>query len=243
MIISDFIYPTVISACAVVLTATFAIAMNSKNRKKVRENLLRNLVAYPTASAGTPSRSIPAEQESIATKYTQFKDYNGKIINPDEYLQFIVKGDSMQFCGINNNDLIFVKKGFKLEDLKSFPIPVVVRRDNAPVNETQYKVRRAWGVCSIDNCVDFVAKILSSKDFHNKIAAISFFDGMEAMMKDFRELRLRKYCERYLTESQLNESYKSIIVSTTFHTDVDKIRFSIHPASDVIGIVSDSFTI
>ena len=249
MILSELIYPTVISACGVVLIAAFAIIRNTQNRKKVKENLYRDLVTYPTASAGTPTRVVPAEQESIPTKYTQFKDYRGNIINPDDYFKFVVKGDSMQFCGIHNDDLIFVRKDFELQDLKSFPTPVVIKRDNAPANETQYKVRRAWGVCTIDTCEDMVANILSSDDFRNKIATLSFFDGSEAMKEDFRETRLRKYCERYFsttvgnTDKSSEDSYKNIIVSTTFHTDENKIRFSIHPASDVIGSVSDSFTI
>ncbi|MDE6824105.1 MAG: S24 family peptidase [Duncaniella sp.] len=243
MMMSDFIDLTIICALGVIVTALYAINRNSKDRKQVRDNLIESLVLYPTASAGTPTRTIPAEQESISTKYTQFRDYDGNIINPDKYMQFVVKGDSMQFCGIYNNDLIFVKKGFELQDLTSFPIPVVIRRDNAPSNETQYKVRRAWGVCTFDTCVDFVDKILSSEVFRNKIAAIRFFEGDEVMSEDFRRERLSRYRDKYLDGKNDSEQYKNIIISTTFHTDDNKIRFSIHPVSDVIGIVSESFTV
>lgn len=243
MIIPNLIYPTIISACGVVLIAGFAINRNARERTKFREELEGYLMAYPTASAGTPSKTIPAEQDSIAIKYTQFKDCDGNIINPSNYLQFIVKGSSMQFCGIHDNDIIFVKKEFQLNQLNTFPLPIVIRRDNAPIGETQYKVRRAWGICTIDTCEDFVANILSSEDFRNRIAAIRFFDGEEALLEDFRLKRLKKYREKYLRESKIATKFETVVISTTFHTDDNKIRFSIHPASDVIGIVSDSFTV
>ena len=108
MIIPNLILPIAISAGGLVLTAAYGINRNSKERSKAREELERKLVSYPTASAGTPSRSIPAEQKSIPTRYTQFLDYEGRVINSNDYLQFVVKGNSMQFCGINDNDLIFV---------------------------------------------------------------------------------------------------------------------------------------
>lgn len=243
MIVSNFIIPTIISACGVIVTAACAINNNSLVRSKAREELEGELMAYPTASAGTPSKAIPVRQESISTKYTQFKDSHGQIINPDDYLQFIVKGDSMQFCGIHNDDIIFVRKGFELNHLKSFPAPVVIRRDNAPSNETQYKIRRAWGVCTIDASEEVVAQIVSSEVFRDRIAAIRFFDGEEALLNDFRCKRLAKYRSQYLNEEKSAERYKQVILSTTFHTDINKIRFSIHPVSDIIGIVSESFSV
>lgn len=243
MIESNFILPTIISACGVIGTAVCAINRNSLVRSKAREELEGMLMAYPTASAGTPSKAIPMEQKSIPTKHTQFKDSCGQIINADDYLQFVIKGDSMQFCGIRNNDIVFVKKGFELDHLKSFPTPVVIRRDNAPSNETQYKLRRAWGICTIDASEEFVNKIVSSEVFRDRIAAIRFFDGEEALLDDFRRERLTKYHGQYLNEEKSSERYKQVIISTTFHTDINKIRFSIHPASDVIGIVSESFSV
>lgn len=243
MIESNFILPTIISACGVIVTAACAINRNSLVRSKAREELAGKLMAYPTASAGTPSKAIPMEQKSIPTKHTQFKDSCGQIINADDYLQFVIKGDSMQFCGIHNNDIVFVKKGFELDHLESLPKPVVIRRDNAPSNETQYKLRRAWRICTIDTCEEIVAQIVSSKDFRDRIAAIRFFDGEEALLDDFRRERLTKYRGQYLNEEKSSERYKQVIISTTFHTDINKIRFSIHPASDVIGIVSESFSV
>ncbi len=243
MIESSFIIPTIISGFGVVVTAACAIKNNSSVRSKAREELEGKLMVYPTASAGTPSRAIPVVQESISAKYTQFKNFYGQIVNADDYLQFVVKGDSMQFCGIHNDDIIFVRKGFELDHLKSFPTPVVIRRNNAPSNETQYKIRRAWGVCMIDTCEEFVSKIVSSEVFRDRIAAIRFYDGEEALLDDFRHERFAKYCGQYLNEEESSECYKQVVISTTFHTDINKIRFSIHPASDIIGIVSESFSV
>lgn len=241
--ISHYIYPTLISACGVVLLAAYAISRNARERRKSRKELEGFLTTYPTASAGTPSKTIPAEQESISLKYTQFKDCTGNIINPADYLQFVVKGDSMQFCGIHDNDLIFVKKGFDLNQLSSFPTPVVIKRDNAPADETQYKVRREWGICSIDTCEDFITKILSSDEFKNKIAAINFYDGEEALLNDFRIERYGKYRDEYMCKNNADSKFDQVVISTTFHTNDNKIRFSIHPASNIIGIISDSFSI
>lgn len=235
--------PTIISACGVVVTAAYAINKNSLMRSKVRKELERKRVAYLTASAGTPSHAIPAKQNSISTRYTLFRDSNGKNINADDYLQFVVKGDSMQFCGIHNNDIIFVRKGFQLKDLNSFPIPVVIRRENAPSDETQYKIRRAWGVCAIDTCEELVNSIVSSKKFQNIIMTIKYFDSHNDLLNDFHVKRLANYRNQYLNSETSSERYKQVIISTTFHTDESKIRFSIHPIIDVVGIVSESFTI
>lgn len=243
MIISNFLFPTVISACGVVLTAAFAINRNSKERNKVREELKDSRYLYFTASAGTPSSVIPVKEVSIATKYTQFKSSEGVAINPDEYIQFVVKGESMQFCGINHNDLIFVKKGFKLDDLNSFPVPIVLHRDNAFANETQYKVRRAWGLCKFETCEKLIEKILASNEFRDRIATIRFFDGKKAMLDDFYVERLEVYRKKYIDCECPSEINKTVVVSTTFHTDTKKIRFSLHPASQVVGIVSNSFTL
>lgn len=136
-----------------------------------------------------------------------------------------------------------MKKGIQLDRLNTFPLPIVIRRDNAPIGETQYKVRRAWGICAIDACEDFVANIISSEDFRNRIAAIRFFDGEEALLEDFRNERLKKYRDKYLMKSKIDARFETVVISTTFHIDDSKIRFSIHPASDVIGVVSDSFTV
>lgn len=243
MIIPNLILPIAISAGGLVLTAAYGINRNSKERSKAREELERKLVSYPTASAGTPSRSIPAEQKSIPTRYTQFLDYEGRVINSNDYLQFVVKGNSMQFCGINDNDLIFVKKDFNIDQLESLPTPIVIRRDNAPSIETQYKVRRAWGLCSIETCEEFVAKMVRSEEFRKIIGVIKYFDGEDALLEDFKVQRLDKYRKKYLIDNMPSEEYNQVIVSTTFHTDEKKIRFSIHPVSDVIGVVCASFTV
>lgn len=243
MMISNLILPIAISAGGLVLTAAYGINRNSKERSKTREELERKLVYYPTASAGTPSRSIPAEQKSIPTRYTQFLDYEGRVINSNDYLQFVVKGNSMQFCGINDNDLIFVKKDFSIGQLDSLPTPVVIRRDNAPSIETQFKVRRAWGLCTIDTCEEFVDKMVHSEEFRRIICAIKYFDGEEALLNDFKTKRLDKYRKQYLVDDMVSKEYNQIIVSTTFHTDEQKIRFSIHPICDVIGVVYASFTV
>lgn len=243
MIILNFFLPTVISACGVVITAAYAINRNSKERNQTRLKLRDKQEHYFTASAGTPSRAIPVMDDSIATKYTQFINSEGEIVNPDEYLQFVVKGESMQFCGINHNDLIFVKKGFKLEDLNSFPVPIVLHRDSAFASETQYKVRRAWGLCSIEMCEILVKKILESDEFRNKIETISFFDSKEAMLNDFYTTRLKVYNDKYINCENPSEINKTVIISTTFHTDTKKIRFSLHPASKIVGIVDNSFTV
>ena len=243
MIIANFLLPTIISACGIVLTAAYAINRNSKDRNKMREELKDRQYPYFTASAGTPSRAIPAKEVSIVTKYTQFKNSEGAVINPNDYIQFVVKGESMQFCGINHNDLIFVKKGFKLDDLNSFPVPIVLHRDNAFANETQYKVRRAWGLCKFEACEELVKKILASNEFREKIATISFFDGEKAMLDDFYVERLEVYKKKYIDCECPSEINKTVVVSTTFHTDTKKIRFSLHPTSQVVGIVSDSFSV
>lgn len=92
-------------------------------------------------------------------------------------------------------------------------------------------------------CEILVKKILESDEFRNKIETISFFDSKEAMLNDFYTTRLKVYNDKYINCENPSEINKTVIISTTFHTDTKKIRFSLHPASKIVGIVDNSFTV
>ena len=72
---------------------------------------------------------------------------------------------------------------------------------------------------------------------------IKYFDSKDDLLNDFQVNRLANYRNQYLDSETSSERYKQVIISTTFHTDENKIRFSIHSVIDVVGIVSESFTV
>lgn len=74
-------------------------------------------------------------------------------------------------------------------------------------------------------CEILVKKILESDEFRNKIETISFFDSKEAMLNDFYTTRLKVYNDKYINCENPSEINKTVIISTTFHTDTKKIVF------------------
>jgi len=244
MVIQTLLLPSLlITTAGFVTVAACAIHDNSKTRKKRRKEIGKLKDFYKTASAGSPSNHIPSDLPSVPLKYTEFRDSEGHLIMSQNYYKFVVYGNSMSFCGIKDHDLIFIKKGFDISQLSVFPVPIVLHRNEAKSNETQYKVRRAWRVCDISSVESEIHSILESKDFDEKIRTIEYFDSDKDLLQDFFNVRLRKYVDDFINCSNPKDSDKHVVISTTFHTDIKKIRFSLHATSNIIGIVCESFTI
>lgn len=205
---------------------------------------------YPTACAGTSKSDKPAEVQSVSTEFNKFIGKDGQALDPNEYLQFVVEGNSMQFCGIHDKDLIFVPKEFRIVQLKKFPYILVLENSDAKEGQSKYKIRRAWGIAQFgdDRFEADVRKIMDSKQFQ-EIKDLKGVDGNlayrgdEQVIEDFLSRRLPKYEQKYIYCQNPDNWNRTVVISTTFDTDDEYIHFSIHPISTIIGIVSDSFTV
>ncbi len=210
-----------------------------------------NVGCYPPAWAGHPKGC--KEVMSVSVTNNTFKDKDGTIMTPEGYYQFVVEGDSMQFCDIHDKDLIFVKKGFRITDLKTDGFPyILVLKNSDPSNDEcpEYKIRRAWGISIFgdDRFEKDVRAILESKDFE-VIKTLKGKDGSDAyrgdeqVIEDFLTERLPRYEAKYIKCDNPDILNRTVIISTTFDTDNRYIHFSIHPIASIVGIVKGAFTV
>jgi len=222
----------------IIITAT------NTNRRKLKESWL--FEEYPTACAGSPSdynSSVFMRAPSIRNNI--FKSKTGEPLDPSLYYQYVVDGNSMKFCGIESGSLIFVKKGFSIRDIVRFPVVLVLKRLEAYGNRPQFKVRRAWKICKInDNFPTIIRNIINSSEFQDLKKMFldkNAYDGDENLIQDFEKIRLPRYFQKFIDCDYPKEDDMTVVISTTFDTENNVIHFSIHPASSIIGIVSECF--
>lgn len=175
----------------------------------------------------------------------EFKDNNGNILNPNDYDLYLVSGECMQYVDIHPNDLVFATKGFDVEHYNGkLPIILILKKGaSAPKNPMFYKLRRLWRVCNYrDNLMEILKSILQSPEFQ-EVRRRPSYDGDEQLINDFFDTRLKRYETDYINCEYPNASDEKIIISTTFHTDIEKVRFSIHPISNIVGKVIAAFPI
>ena len=219
------------------------------NKKK--RALYRNVAFYPPAWAGNPKNNNLIESVSVTNNTFIAKD--GTTLNPKEYFQYVVEGNSMQFCGIHDKDLIFVKKGFRITDLglTEFPYILVLKNTSGASDEnTKYKIRRAWGIAQFgdDRFEKDVRTIMSSPKFQEikKLKGVDGNDayrGDEQVIEDFLNNRLPIYEDKYIKCANPDIWNRTVVISTTFDTDNKYIHFSIHPIVNIVGVVKDAFTV
>lgn len=221
------------------------IVSTAKGREEKRKSMCYSNYTYPTACAGSPAMDIPAFASALPLEYVEFKDKDGKVMNPDGFLHFIVKGESMQFADIHDNYMIFVKEKHDID----FPKVIVLRRETAPKDQVQYKIRRGWQFSNVKDAESVVEKILDSKEF-DIIRRLQPYDNDTDMLHDFLHKRLKKYKQEHPFSEEKDNRYFNVIISTTYHTencpdekDRGKIRFSIHPTSLLVGEVVKSFSL
>lgn len=215
-----------------------------QQKRNVKNEYKQKMQIYPTVSAGSNETGADASMKSISVTHNEFRGRNGNILEVYDYDQYVVSGNSMQYCGINDNDLIFVRKGFKISDLRPFPTIIVLSKRNVVENSPKYKLRRAWAYFDIlvDNIDEVLRNVLDPQNFKS-IRDIEYYDGDKALLEDFYNERLPRYKEKYIEVKNADENDRKVVLSTTFHTNENKVRFSIHPASTIMGIVEESFTV
>lgn len=189
--------------------------------------------------------NIESSQVEIAKlgRY-EYKTATGAILNIKDYKLFVVKGESMRFVGIHNHNLVFCTKKFNANSLEEGkPQILVIRKHSPQKDKPAYKLRRAWMIGHIsDDLTAEIQNIIDSDDFQC-IKALSIYDGNRKLLADFVNTRLPRYIESYIECENPDESDKTFVISTTFHTDTEEIRFSIHPMRDIVGNVVASFNL
>ncbi len=223
------------------------------NRKKRREQKLWDN-PFPIVCAGKPINATEALSANI--KYNTFLNENGEKLDPNKYKQFVVKGNSMKFCGIFDNNLIFVKRGFRITDLllDNFPYILVIKNAEPQPGESEYKLRRAWGLAKYnennnkeENLVNLVSETIKSDKFQAikelEENGEKVYVSDEAILDDFKNKRIPEYVKKYIDCASPNEWNQTVVISTTFDTEAKEIHFSIHPISQIVGEVSEVFNV
>lgn len=222
---------------------------------------------YNVACAGSPHDNTPKKMLSVSVYNHTFQDKDGNELDVEKFNKFIASGESMTLCDIHDNDLVFTPKDYIFKGDEELPAPFVLKRKkdvdetslkrtikdiidcmtNKKKDETsQYKIRRGWKVMMYgkDNPHDIIKGIIESEKFKELINANpEFYPGDEDIVKDFFEKRLPKYERELNPEKRTDIKDCELLISTTLHTDVNKIYFSIHPTSLIVGKVVHSFTI
>ncbi len=230
-----------------VLLFAFMVAVTvvarRRERRRIIDNALKKCRVLNLAAAGSEKVGCKSRQttEVYGLNLTQYKDSQGKILDPDDYKLFVVDGESMQFCGIHNHDLIFSTKTFVADENCSFPAVLVIRKNHIIENYPAYKVRRAWNVVNYDSdLVKAVRNLLQSNVF-SQIKDLPEYPGDESIMEDFVTLRLPRYEDEFIKCTAPDVKDRTVIISTTYNTEENRIHFSLHPINRVVGKVIASF--
>lgn len=214
-----------------------------KSKQEIKNDYKVRYAHYPVASAGSEKQDSKQSAQSVSIVFNEFRSKEGKILDPSNYDQYVVDGESMKYCGIHSGDLLFVRKGFKINDLKPFPTILVLRKRNSDLDKPKYKVRRAWAYCNIDDDLKSILEAIMDPQNFKSVRDIEHYDSDRALIEDFFKTRLERYRENYINIADPCDKDKEVVISTTYHTDEQKVRFSIHPISTIMGVVEESFTI
>lgn len=221
----------------------------NENRKAVQQEIANKTTIvlphkdYFVACAGSKESDACKKVSAVDIEACNFCDSEGKPLNLSLYECYVVHGDSMKYAGINDGDFILVGKDFSVESLTSFPEILVLRYRETEDGKPLYKVRRAWYMGTIeDNLRDIAEKIMNMPKFA-KLKNQEGFKGEQWMVEDLTTNRYSEYQKSYFKDGICPDSYKQIIISTTFDTVKKEIHFSIHPISLIVGIVKESYSV
>ena len=235
----EIILLIIISVGAVILLLAFVYL------SRVLRYYRRSEEKYPVACAGTYEKGIDKADFSFSISKGDFRGHNDQLLDVEDYDFYVVNGESMSLCGIHDKNLLFVKKGFSVDRLSqiSFPDILILKRDEASESEAQYKVRRAWKIVRSGEDVNkLLHEIIESSAFE-KIRGSDKYPGDDAVLKDFADVRLKRYREKYSKVLSANAKDNVALISTTLHMKEREIYFSIHPAASVVGQVAYSFDV
>lgn len=217
------------------------------NMIKNRNNADKGHKAYDVACAGSTHGGVGDVEkiESSILLTDEFLDYEGKAINVDDYLQFIVSGESMKLSGIHDKDIVFVPKEYSCGS-ETLPSVFVLKKEHPKEGEAKYKIRRGWKIVQWQEDKKAYGSILQSimsTEKFNSIKENEAYPGDEEIIKDFIKTRLEKYEKEHPLKDR-----GLILISTTLHLNNpddpkdDEIDFSIHPVDLIVGRISFSYS-
>lgn len=227
--------------------AFFTVQVRKKAYNKYKKKFSEDPIRIPVAHAGADDGATAMRSEELVggLDMIEFKNSRGEIMKPSDYDLFIVQGECMQYVNIHDNNLVFATKGFDSNSYEGkMPIVLVMKRTTAEPSKPQYKLRRSWRFCEYSSdsmALEKVIKEIMTSPEYQEIKNRATYDSDNEMLKDFRN-RLKLFEAKYITDKGSHSSnYKDIVISTTYHTDIEKTRFSIHPVSNIIGKVEGAF--
>lgn len=221
----------------------------NRNRKNVQQEIVNRATIvlpkkdYYVACAGSKDSEACAKVSAIDIQQCNFRDSNGKPLNLSMYNCYVVHGDSMKYAGINDNDFILVPIDFNLDSLKSFPEILVIKYREQNENKPLYKVRRAWYRGSIDDNLEQVSNEIMAMPKFKRLTQQEGYKGSEWMIRDLTGKRLHNFKAAYFKDGVCPESYRDIVISTTYDTVKKEIHFSIHPVSLIVGNVEEAYSV
>lgn len=243
-----FIILAVLFILGVGVFVIFTVQERKKAHIKYKQKFSKDPISIPVAHAGADdgATAVRSEESVGGLNMIEFKNSKGEIMNPEDYNLFIVQGECMQYVNIHDKNLVFATKGFDPNSYKDvMPIVLVMKRTTAEPSEPQYKLRRSWRFCEYtsdsDKLEEVIKEIMVTPEFQ-EIRSRKTYDSDDEMIKDFRN-RLKGFEAKYIDNKEKFSAdiYKKIVISTTYHTDIEKTRFSIHPISNIIGKVEGAF--
>lgn len=223
--------------------AFLAFFKRREERAQIVSEAYKNIRQLSLAVAGSDEGCHKSARTASVRglEYTLYQDSKGNDLNPTDYELYIVDGESMQFCGIHNNDLLFSTKGYIFNKSSDFPMVLVIRKNHITDDCPAYKIRRAWCIANYDDDLLKVIKRLLQSDKFQQIRRLNSYDDDNAVIQDFENTRLKRYVEEFVNCKNPNEKDKEVVISTTYHTKDKQIRLSIHPITKVMGQVVASF--
>lgn len=243
----------VLGLIAFVILFTMQSVMFWRKVRAASQPMLLSVAVAGDIKKGTPQvRPIIMDLDN-SEENNQLK----KILDDEKYNHYLVSGYSMLLAKIHTNDIVLVDPAQKLISSEQCPCVVVLKRDEKAVlrarqenDNAEYKLRRAWIICSItDNIEDKLKEIMSSELFLSlKEEHGDKFLSNEEMIADFKDYRMKKYKSDYPTCHNASSPYHKVLISTTLHANpntqhpatYNKVTFSIHPLVLVQGIVQKS---
>lgn len=246
---NKIIFISIIAVCFAFII--FIFVKMSKELGKLFK--ISKITTVDVACAGSSVANTPRSVKIQSLGKQTFPDQEKKLLNPDHYRLFIVRGLSMLLCNIRDNDILFTLPVEQLDKI-SFDRPsvLVLKRDKhaqmeavSKNDQAKYKVRRTWAVVRIgeDDLEERVKQIMKSEGFRKlKNEHPESFQSDEEMLEDFKTERITKYMNQYPHSNSKADDNHVAIISTTLRTSKNnKVFFSIHPARIIIGEVIYSF--
>lgn len=233
----DLFFIALYTSAGVLLVLMTILSINLHYRRKLK-------MSYKSACAGSPHDNTPKERIASSIYANTFLDNEGNPLDVDKFNWFIACGESMHLSGIDDGNIVFTKKGYTFDEKEDFPSIFVLKRDKKD-EKSQFKIRRGWKVVDFVNKEDMMKNletVMDSGKFKDIIINKNktFYPGSSAIIKDFESRCLPEYLRNF--QPNIKTDNRKVMISTTLHTDENKIYFSIHPTSLITGKVLYSFT-